>query len=358
MRRAVREYARTPASTLLLQLILMGVAAFYSYQAINQALLQAASAERAASLRLLVLVQGSILALSGSLALLVQRSVKEQTRLHREAQQKAGELAQANAELMREHGQMQKLLADLEDANQRLRQMGALRDEFVAHVSHELRTPMAIIREGIAQILEGICGQPSAAQEETLTIALRNIDRLERLIEDLLDLSKIESGKLPLTQITFDLVELARESCHTFAGPIRAKGLELRMLLPGAAVRMSADREKVGQVFSNLLDNALKFTAKGFIEVSVEERGEAVCCSIFDTGPGIAEENLPRLFRKFEQLGPGDVGVRKGTGLGLAICKGVVELHGGRIWAESAVNRGTRISFTLPLQQSEVLHAA
>ncbi len=358
MSRVVREYSRTPASTLLLLLVLMLLAAFYSYQTIDHALAQVPFSERETSLKVVLLIYGSILALSGVLVVLALRSFRERNRLQQEAQQKASELAHANMELRSEHEQLQRLLADLEEANRRLKRLGALKDEFVAQVSHELRTPMAIIREGIAQILEGICGQPSPVQSETLAVALRNIDRLERLIEDLLDLSKIESGKLPLARVNFDLVELVREVCRSFDGSARAKSLELRIRVPQSAVWIFADREKVGQVFWNLLDNASKFTARGYIEVSIERRGDQVHCSVFDTGPGIPKEHMPRLFGKFEQLGTPTAGIQKGTGLGLAICKGVVEMHGGRIWAESALNQNTRFSFVLPAPQRAVLHAA
>ena len=248
--------------------------------------------------------------------------------------------------------------AELAEANRKLHELARLKDEFVAQVSHELRTPMAIIREGISQVLEEICGGITQEQRGTLSVTLRNMDRLGRLIEDLLDLSKIEAGKLPLERKEFDLVSLTREITQAFLSRIQERGLNLKTRLPDQRILVSADRDKVTQVFTNLISNALKFTEDGFIEVSIEDGANAVCCSVTDTGPGIEPGQLDRLFQKFEQLVRLQMAGEKGTGLGLAICKGIVELHGGRIWAESAPQRGTRFTFTLPKQKEEVLHAA
>ena len=239
--------------------------------------------------------------------------------------------------------------AELAEANRRFRELGRLKDEFVAHVSHELRTPMGIVREGISQVLEELCGKITQEQKGTLSVALRNVDRLGSLIEDLLDISKIEAGKLAVRKGYFDLGHLVREISLAFGSRAKDKGLGMKIRFPDEkVVGVYADREKVAQVFNNLVDNAIKFAVKGFIEISVEEKNGAVYCQVSDTGPGIAKEYLPKVFEKFQQFsraaGPGS----KGTGLGLAICKGIVELHGGRIWVESVPGRGTSFTFTLP----------
>ena len=253
---------------------------------------------------------------------------------------------------------VQKRTAELAEANRKLRELARLKDEFVAHVSHELRTPMAIIREGISQVLEGICGELANEQRETLSVTLRNIDRLGRLIEDLLDLSRIEAGKLPLERAEFDIAGLTKEVAQAFLSRVQERGLSLKTRLPNRRVLVCADRDKVAQVFTNLISNALKFTHSGFIEVSIEDGSNAVSCSIADTGPGIDPSQLNRLFQKFEQLVRLQMPGERGTGLGLAICKGIVELHGGKIWAESIPLQGTRFIFTLPKQREEALHAA
>ncbi|MBI1953907.1 MAG: HAMP domain-containing histidine kinase [Candidatus Omnitrophica bacterium] len=240
---------------------------------------------------------------------------------------------------------------ELQEANRRLKELSRLKDEFIASVSHELRTPLTVIQEGVVQVLEGICGPASPAQRQSLSIAVRNIERLRRLIEDLLDISKIETGRMVLNLETFDLREVVREAGRSFLPRIQGKGLELKIHLPEGKVALYADRDRLAQVFSNLLDNALKFTRKGFIEICVlEESRRQIACRVSDTGLGLAPEFLSKLFHKFQQA-PGEAanGV-KGTGLGLAISKGIVELHDGRIWAESQPGQGTRFTFTLPVK--------
>lgn len=247
---------------------------------------------------------------------------------------------------------------ELSEANRKLGELGHLKDEFVAQVSHELRTPMAIVREGAAQMLEGLCGPCTPEQSETLTIALRNIDRLEHLIADLLDLSKIESGKIPLNKTEFDLAALAKEISAGFEKQAAAQGLELKMRLPARGLQVTADREKIARVLTNLIGNALKFTQKGTIEISAEEKEGAALCGVSDTGLGIPPEQISRLFHKFEQLSPAVSGIRKGTGLGLAICKGILEEHGGKIWVENNPGQGAQFIFLLPNHYKGALHAA
>lgn len=249
--------------------------------------------------------------------------------------------------------------AELTRANVRLLELGHLKDEFVALVSHELRTPLAVMREGISQILEGICGEVSANQQETLSVVLKNLDRLSDLISDMLDISKIEAGKLDLRLKTVNLADLALETCAVFQPRVRTKGLEIKVRITSREAWVRADSEKLSQVLLNLVGNAVKFTERGFVEVAVEEDGEeGVCCVVSDTGPGIAEEHLPKLFQKFQQFTRPLKSGEKGTGLGLAISKGIVELHGGKIWAESRLGQGSRFSFRLPRPSKASGHVA
>ena len=247
--------------------------------------------------------------------------------------------------------------AELKEANRRMQKLSELKDEFIANVSHELRTPMAIIREGVSQTLEGVCGKPTPQQTETLGVALRNIDRLGRLIEDLLDISRIEAGKAAVFKEVFDLREVIQETCAIFQPKARERGLRLAHRLPGGQVMVHADREKLAQIFINLVENAVKFTKSGSVEIAAEEREGEVRCSVSDTGPGITRGDLPKLFQKFQQFERVVRSGEKGTGLGLAICKGIVELHGGKIWAESESGKGSRFLFTIP-RQGNVSHTA
>lgn len=228
------------------------------------------------------------------------------------------------------------------------RRVEQLKDEFVSTVSHELRTPLTVIREGVSQVLEGILGHVNENQKRFLTIALEGMDRLGRIVDDLLDISKIKAGKFELKKELVDIVQLTQWVCSGFSHQAEAKGLQIKTHFPTERVEVYADKDKLIQVFTNLISNSLKFTDKGHIEISVAYRGGAVECIVSDTGKGISQEDLADVFGKFQQFarsaGPGE----KGTGLGLAICKGIIELHRGQIKVESQLGEGTKFIFTLP----------
>jgi len=246
-----------------------------------------------------------------------------------------------------EHGQAVRAIGAVVDITEYKRLVG-LRDEFVNTVSHELRTPMAIIHEGVAQVLEGIHGPVNEEQTRFLSTTLRSIDRLGRIINDLLDISRLESGRMEAKKEPIDLGQLAREVAAVFRPQIEKKGLEFIESIPADPVTLCADRDELTEVLTNLLGNALKFTEHGRIELTVGETADAVECSVSDTGRGIGAKDQPRLFEKFTQFGRTAGAGEKGTGLGLAIVKALVELHDGKIRVESAENAGSRFIFTLP----------
>ncbi len=223
-----------------------------------------------------------------------------------------------------------------------------LKDDFINTVSHELRTPLSISKEAISLILEKIPGDINDQQTEILEIARNNIERLARIINGLLDVSKMEAGKADLKKEEIDLPLLIRMIAQAFEPKAKDKGLELRLDLPEMQIRVYADEDKLNQIFTNLVDNAVKFTSKGCIEIGAEEKEKEIICRVRDSGIGIGPLDLPKIFDKFTQFvrkdGPGE----KGTGLGLSIVKGLVELHRGRIWAESEPGRGTTVTFSLP----------
>ncbi|MFA6169388.1 MAG: PAS domain S-box protein [Candidatus Margulisiibacteriota bacterium] len=188
-----------------------------------------------------------------------------------------------------------------------------IRDDFVNTVSHELRTPMAIIHEGVAQVLEGIHGPINEGQTRFLSTTLRSIDRLARIVNDLLDISRLESGRMEAKKEPLDIAQLMRETLAAFRPQAEKKGLELIERLPAAPVILNADRDEITEVLTNLIGNALKFTDKGRIEISCEENDKEVGCSVADTGRGIAAANLPKLFEKFTQFGRVAGGGEKGT---------------------------------------------
>jgi CheY-like chemotaxis protein/anti-sigma regulatory factor (Ser/Thr protein kinase) len=171
---------------------------------------------------------------------------------------------------------------------------------------------------------------------------------MERLVTDLLDLSRIEAGKMKLRRTVLNLCEVGKKARHEYLPIAEEKGIELNIRLPDAPVLLYADGDKITQIFGNLLSNAIRFTESGGrITIQVEEDDDFVRCAVSDTGIGIAEEHIPKLFAKFAQVGRTDGPGYKGTGLGLAIVKGLVERHGGSISVDSVPGKGSTFMFTL-----------
>lgn len=223
-----------------------------------------------------------------------------------------------------------------------------LKDDLINTVSHELRTPLSITKEAISLVLDQVPGPVNDQQAEILGIAEKNVERLARIINGLLDVSRIESGYVKLHREDVDLGGLVRLTAASFAAKARDQGLELKVRLPAEPVSLYADEDKISQILMNLVDNAVKFTPGGSVEIAVEDRGTSVECTVKDTGVGISAEDLPRIFDKFTQFGRKDGPGEKGTGLGLSIVKGLVELHRGEIRIESNLGQGTTIAFSLP----------
>ncbi len=229
----------------------------------------------------------------------------------------------------------------------KLKQLDKLKSDFLSTVSHELRTPIAIMREGVSLCLDGVAGDLTDMQREFLSDTLENVDRLTRLVTDLLDISKIEAGKVTLRKSSIDLCEIVKKAKKSFKQKAGEKNIKLELHLPETPIKLFADGDKVTQIFNNLVSNALRYTEKGKITITVEDKKETVECCVSDTGIGIAKENIPKLFSKFEQFGRVEGPGYKGTGLGLAIIKGLVEKHGGRVWVESELGKGSSFWFTL-----------
>ena len=234
-----------------------------------------------------------------------------------------------------------------------------LKDEFVNTVSHELRTPLSTIQEFTGILFDQISGPLTSDQQEYLAIIKSNIERLTRMIDNLLDMAKIEAGHARLSKEVVEAAVLVGQTVQGMRPLATNKAVALEALLPGEMPALYADVDKVTQVLVNLLSNAIKFTpGGGRITVSVSERANDIEFSVTDTGIGIAEADLPKLFEKFQQVHPAaGEGALKGTGLGLAISRRLVELHGGRIWAASRPGQGSTFAFTLPkYHEAELFH--
>jgi len=221
----------------------------------------------------------------------------------------------------------------------------ALKDHFVNLLSHELRTPLMVLKELFLLLDMEKVGVLNEAQRKFKEMGVSTIERMDRTASNLLELAKMESGKIVLKKTRFDFNALVTEIADSFEYPIKQKGLELKKKYLGSRLEISADRDKIAQVLTNLFHNAVKFTRAGWIEVSTGESDNRVECRLSDSGPGMAKENLVKIFGKFEQFGETK---HKGSGLGLSICKDIIRLHEGEISAESILSQGAVFIFTLP----------
>lgn len=224
------------------------------------------------------------------------------------------------------------------------------RDEFISRVSHELRAPLTVVKESMELVSDGTGGEITPRQKEILRIGLDNAARLNRLIDAMLDMTKIEAGVMPLDLSRADIAAMLGNIAESYALVAREKKLALKKDLPESPMATYCDADKVGQVLVNLLSNAIKFTPEGG-EIKLTLRpweGEALVC-VENSGPGIEPEDIPRLFGKFTKLGGKAASGQRGTGLGLAISKGIIEMHRGRIWVESQPGHGCKFYILLPV---------
>ena len=241
------------------------------------------------------------------------------------------------------------LYKELEQKNEELKKLDQLKSNFVSTVSHELRTPLSIIKEGVSLVLGGIPGDVNEKQRTMLRMAKENIDRLERIINDLLDISKIEAGRIEFRRTLIDFSGMVKNICAAWRTESSKKQQSLRVLLPISPINAYVDSDKVTQVLNNLISNAIKFTPqKGNITVELKDKGDQIEVSVSDTGIGVAEEDLPKMFSKFQQFGRISGPGQKGTGLGLAISREFIQLHRGDITLESELGKGSKFTFFLP----------
>ena len=256
------------------------------------------------------------------------------------------ELRTLNVEL---ENRVQERTRSLDAANKKLRELDQRKSAFVSIASHEIRTPLTAMKGFVENMLAGVTGDLRERQVLYLTRVKYNIERLTRTLNDLLDLSRIEAGRMELRLTDVSLAEVVAEVLDHLRLQAEAKSLVLETTAPSQLAPVRGDRDKILQILTNLVHNAIKFTpSSGLISVSLtpmEDSMIQVC--VADTGCGIATEEVPRVFERFYRSDSGTTETR-GSGLGLAITKSLVELHHGRIWVESAVGSGSRFYFTLP----------
>ncbi|HSB78954.1 MAG TPA: ATP-binding protein [Candidatus Methylomirabilis sp.] len=271
--------------------------------------------------------------------------------------------------------------AALKASDQKLRALDRLKSEFVSNVSHELRTPLTAIRMSVDNLLDGVTGEISPMLERYLTRVKGNTERLVRLITDLLDLSRIEAGRIELHRTTVNAGDVIQEVVESLRPMAADKGLELAVSQTDAPLLAYADRDKLQQILINLMGNAVKFTpaggrvmitarysdswllgSAGSYEPTLSPAGPPISgnagsveIAIQDTGEGIPPEELGSIFEKFHQVRHDGQAKSQGTGLGLPIAKSLIELHGGRISVESQVGRGSRFVFSLPAAEATAI---
>jgi PAS domain S-box-containing protein len=236
-----------------------------------------------------------------------------------------------------------------------------LKSEFVSTVSHELRTPLTSIRGSLGLLAAGLLGELPEKGQRMLDIAIGNTDRLVRLINDILDLERMDSGRVELRRRAVDAGDLVKQAVDVMQPMAERAGIDLRAEAAHCSLRVDSDR--MLQTLTNLLSNAIKFSPRGAtVTVSAAPDGESFTFRVADEGRGIPHDKLETVFERFQQVDASDSREKGGTGLGLAICRSIVQAHGGRLWAESTVGAGSTFHVALPLQPGscvkESVHAA
>jgi PAS domain S-box-containing protein len=224
------------------------------------------------------------------------------------------------------------------------------KSEFLANMSHELRTPLNAILGYTELILDNIYGEVPDKIREVLERLDKNGRHLLSLINDVLDLSKIEAGQLILALAEYSMVDVIQTVITAVEALAAEKNLKLNVSVPANLKLGKGDQKRISQVLLNLVGNAIKFTEKGEVRVEVGVSDETFSISVSDTGPGISKADQEKIFEEFQQADGSSTREKGGTGLGLSIAKKIVEMHGGQIWVESTLGKGSNFKFTLPIR--------
>ena len=255
--------------------------------------------------------------------------------------------AEITAQMIRPHDEKKRIFLSVRDITAR-RKVEKAKSEFIATISHELRTPLTSIIGGLGLIKMSLLKGETGPVTRLVDISSKNAVRLKKLIDDILDLEKLETGKMIIQMRQFDLAQAIRDSVTEISGFQTEKNVSIQTFGTATPVMMAGDRERLQQVMANLLSNALKFSHEGgLIEVRLENEGANVCVSIKDWGVGIPDEAQSSIFDKFVQSDMTDARSAGGSGLGLTITKEIVEQHGGSVGFDSKYGVGTTFHFTL-----------
>jgi signal transduction histidine kinase len=272
--------------------------------------------------------------------------VIQNAHLYRRLQESA---AQLEAKVHERTAELEATYRELEASHARLREVDQLKSDFLGNVSHELRTPLAAVKGYVDNLLDGVAGPLTEKPRHYLGRVRDNADRLGRMVSDLLDLTRIEAGKIELAPQSLPVADLVSDALDGLRHIADERRVQVTVDVP-VCPPVWADPDKVHQVLTNLLANAVKFSPPGgLVSVTVADEGAGlVRFTVRDTGPGIPSADRERVFDKFYQVGRVGGERPPGTGLGLTIARHLVELHGGRVWVEDAPGRGAAFVVLLP----------
>lgn len=269
-------------------------------------------------------------------------------------QEKLREYREHLEELVKERTiELEEKTEELKSANLKLRELDRLKSMFIASMSHELRTPLNSIIGFTGIILQGMSGKITEDQRKELTMVKNSANHLLTLINDVIDVSKIEAGKVELFIEEFNLIDLVQEVKESFKVAADEKKLKLSFEMPKRLI-IKSDERRIKQVILNLVSNAIKFTDRGEIKIKVKKKDDRLKVSVADTGIGIKKEDMEKLFKQFSRIYVEGRQITEGTGLGLYLSRKIVDLLGGQIEAESQFEKGSMFTFTFPLKYKEV----
>jgi signal transduction histidine kinase len=253
-------------------------------------------------------------------------------------------------ELTRLEEELRESYVKLEYAFAELKEYDEIKSEFISTASHELRTPITVINSYVEMFEGGMLGELSSIQREKVAIISSQIEHMIRLVEDMLDTSRLESKSLKINKYPIRVDDIAEKALDDLSRLAGLKEQSVSLTVEGTLTEVEGDDRRIKQVFNNLLTNAIKYTPKkGKIEVIITDEPEDVCVSIIDNGIGVAKKDQHRIFEKFYTGSGGSLTRESGRmGLGLAIAKGIIEAHEGRIWVASEIGMGSTFVFTLP----------
>ena len=275
---------------------------------------------------------------------------QELERCAAELKRRDAELAALNAELAETNKGVVALYAELDDRADQLRQASELKSRFLSYMSHEFRTPLGSIRSIARILLDRMDGPLTPEQEKQVTFVQSSATELTEMVNDLLDLAKIEAGRVTISRAWFEMVDLFAALRGMFKPILTSESVSLVMEEPHGVPRLYTDDKKLSQILRNFISNALKFTQHGEVRVRARSDGEMVTFSVTDTGIGIPREHHGAIFEDFVQVDSPIQKRLRGTGLGLSLCKKLATLLGGGVSVESEPGKGSTFSVTIPVR--------